>query len=256
MVSSMKPRTLCILTVMVILFSPSAILADIGPKPSMEFNLIYETTETVTLIDGQQLQCEDESCSQPRPLEQLGPQGFYCEQDSCSSLAYGYAPYQKLVLNFSDGTRESNVFEAGSYHARFDVRVTDTGLVIEERTSTALERLPFFLVALVLTLVIEVLAALLFLLVTKRPKSVLTSVVKANLISLPVVWFIFPLLKVFLLVVVLSEIFAVVFEGYFIHLLNKTVLSLKQSFILSIITNTASFIIGGFILFISALFLV
>lgn len=245
-----------ILAVLAVLLFQDAASADIGPKPSMEFNLIYETTQPIMLIDGQQLQCEDGNCSQPRPLEQLGPQGFYFEQDSCSSMAYSYAPYQKLVLNFSDGTRESNVFEAGSYNARFDVRVTDTGLVVEERTFTAAERLPFFFVALVLTLIIEVLVALVFLFMTKVPKSVLTSAVKANLISLPVVWFIFPVLEVFLLVVVLSEIFAVIFEGYFIHLMDKTVMSLKQSFILSIIMNAASFIIGGFILLILALFLV
>ncbi len=256
MVSSMKLRTLCSLAVMVILFSPSAILADIGPKPSMDFNLIYEMSGPTTLINGQQLQCEDESCLQSSPLEQLGPQGFYCEQDSCSSMAYSYAPYQKLVLNFSDRTRESNVFKAGSYHASFDVRVTDTGLLVEEKTIQAVERLPFFLVALVLTLIIEVLAALIFLWATKRPKSVLKSVVMANLISLPVVWFIFPFLKVFLLVVVLSELFAVVFEGYLIHSLNKPTMSLNQSFILSIIMNAASFVLGGFIIFIYGVWLV
>jgi type III secretory pathway component EscU len=165
-------------------------------------------------------------------------------------MAYSYTTYQKLVLNFSDRTRESNVFKAGSYHARFDVRVTDTGLVVEEKTIQAVERLPFFLAALVLTLIIEVLAALIFLLATKRPKSVLKSVVMANLISLPVVWFIFPFLKVFLLVVVLSELFAIVVEGYIIHSLNKPTMSLKQSFILSIVMNATSFVLGGFIIFI------
>jgi hypothetical protein len=255
MVNYMKSKIVYVLAVMVILFYPGAILADIGPKPSMDFKLIYEISGTITLIDGQQLQCEDESCLQSSPLEQLGPQGFYCEQDVCSSMAYSYAPYQKLVLNFSDRTRESNVFKAESYHARFDVRVTDTGLVVEERTIQAVERLPFFLVALVLTLIIEVLAALIFLWATKRPESVLKSVVMVNLFSMPVVWFIFPVLKEFLLVVVLSESFAVVFEGYLIHLLNKPLMSLKQSFILSIIMNTASFALGGFIIFMLGLWL-
>ncbi|MBW6517152.1 MAG: hypothetical protein K0A89_01430 [ANME-2 cluster archaeon] len=246
----MKFKTVCILTVMVILLSPNATLADIGPKPSMEFNLVYEISGPVTLIDGQQLECEDDRYLQSHPIEQPGPQGFYCVQDSCSSMAYSYAPYQKLVLNFSDRTRESNVFKARSFNARFDVRVTDTGLVVKERTVPALERMLFFLVALVLTLTIEVLAALIFLLAVKRPKSVLKSVVKANLISLPVVWFIFPVMKVFFLVVVLSEIFAVVFEGYFIHSMDKTILSLKQSLILSMIMNAASFVLGGFIIFV------
>lgn len=254
-VSSMKLKTLCIFIGMVILFSPGAVLADIGPKPSMDFNLIYEISGPVVLIDGRQFECEDERCLQSHPLERLGPQGFYGGQDRCSSMAYRYTPYHKLVLNFSDRTRESNVFKARSFHARFDVSVTDTELVVEERTPPAFERLPFFLVALVLTLIIETLAGLMFLRAAKHPEGVLKSVVIANLISLPVVWFMFPLLNIFFVVIALSEIFTVVFEGYFIHSMNKLIMSLRQSFILSIIINAASFILGGFIIFVLGIWL-
>jgi hypothetical protein len=45
----------------------------------------------------------------------------------------------------------------------------------------------------------------------------------------------------------LSEIFAIVFEAYFIYYLNKQAITLKKSFVLSTIMNLASLIIGGFI---------
>lgn len=51
-----------------------------------------------------------------------------------------------------------------------------------------------------------------------------------------------------LVAIAIAEAFAVVFEAYFIHWLNKKIISLKRSFILSIAMNAASFVIGGIIL--------
>ena len=105
----------------------------------------------------------------------------------------------------------------------------------------------FFVGALGLTLIIESMVTLAFLFITKISPKVLTSVIIANLISLPIVWFVFPPTSNDLLVIFLAELFAVVFEGYFIHFFNKKTISLKKSFALSILMNLASFFIGEFI---------
>jgi hypothetical protein len=221
--------------------------ADIGRKPSMVFNLVYETIQPVYIVSGQQIECDNKDCVGERPLENLGPQRFSCQQDSCKSMAYGYGPYHKLVIVFSDKNRESNIFKANSFNAIFDVRVTDSGLIVKETTPFFLkENIPYFLFALIITLIIELIVALIFLSFTKISKKLLLYIVIANLISLPIVWFIFPLFNLNLL---LSEIFAIVFEACFIYLFNKHIISFKKILILSILINIASFMVGQSISF-------
>ena len=118
--------------VLLVLILLPCVSGDIGPKPSMKFNLVYETQGVPELIDGQQMECGDAGCLDARPLERLGPQGFDCTQDECNSMAYGYSQYHRLVINFSDQQRQSNIFKSSAYNAEFNVRVTDTGLVVEE----------------------------------------------------------------------------------------------------------------------------
>lgn len=108
-----------------------------------------------------------------------------------------------------------------------------------------------FFIALILTLILELIVALIYVSIRKISKKVLISVFIANIISLPIVWlivwFIFPLINIGILALLLGEAFAFVFEGYFIYLLNKDVLTLKESFVLSILMNSVSLIIGGLI---------
>lgn len=103
--------------------------ADVGPKPSMTFDLVFETAEPLEVVEGQQMQCEEADCSDARPLEELGPQSFRCNEGSCSSVAYGYTTYNRLVLTFSDGvTRTSNVFTSGTMNSRYRVTVREDDL--------------------------------------------------------------------------------------------------------------------------------
>ena len=228
--------------------------ADVGPKPSMGFRFVYETSAPVSVVGAELIQCKDELCSEGEPLRQAGPQGIRCNDDYCSSIAYGYAPYQKLVANFSDGTRESNVFSTGSFNAEFEVRVTDTGLVVSEGFSSR-SRLPLFLVSLALTLVIEVFITLLYVLVTKKPIRILFSVFFANLVSLPVLWFLFPTGGNVFVALAAAETFAVCFEAYFLLLSNPKAISFNESLLLSLAMNAISLSFGGFIvLFLSFLF--
>lgn len=115
----------------------SSVRADVGPKPSMDFTFEYEDMEPLAILGGALIECEDSACSTGTPLEQLGPQHFSCEQTTCSSLAYGYAPYHKLMIDFSDGeTRQSNVFEKRAYNANYTVIVRPEGMQVREGWGT------------------------------------------------------------------------------------------------------------------------
>ena len=65
--------------------------ADIGPKPSMEFIFVQENDPPLEILEGTLLECDDASCTQAAPLEALGPQGFSCTSNRCSSKTSSFA---------------------------------------------------------------------------------------------------------------------------------------------------------------------
>jgi hypothetical protein len=98
----------------------------------MEFIFVQENDPPLVILEGTLLECEDATCSRAEPLEALGPQGISCTSDRCSSMAYGYAPYHRLVIRFSDGKiRESNIFEKRFFNASYQVTVRADDLVVQ-----------------------------------------------------------------------------------------------------------------------------
>ena len=107
--------------------------ADVGPKPSMDFEFEYETEQPLQIVDGMLYECDQTDCSDAEPLEELGPQGFSCTTASCSSMAYGYSEYHRLLIRFSDDKdRQSNIFQSDSYNSTFRVVVRENDLVVEK----------------------------------------------------------------------------------------------------------------------------
>ncbi len=59
----MKNKTVFSFFVIIgLLISPLFVSADIGPKPTMKFNLQFDLQNKTTLISGTQYQCEDKNC--------------------------------------------------------------------------------------------------------------------------------------------------------------------------------------------------
>ncbi|MBI9044695.1 MAG: hypothetical protein JEZ06_09430 [Anaerolineaceae bacterium] len=112
--------------------------ADVGPKPTMMFELEYHTAEILSIEEINLLLCDDKECLDSRMMEkQLGPQDIDCiSADQCNSMAYGYADFHKLIIQFSDGiTRESNIFKKKQFNAHYQVMVYDDNLVVDEKAS-------------------------------------------------------------------------------------------------------------------------
>ena len=125
--------TLLLMALSAALFVPvPAARADVGPKPSLDFEFVYETDASLTITGGELLQCNDATCAGGEPLQELGPQRFSCTENACTSMAYGYSDYARLVIHFSDGvTRESQVFAIKRFHAHCRVTVREDDLVVE-----------------------------------------------------------------------------------------------------------------------------
>jgi hypothetical protein len=130
----------CLLVFFVLLVA--AAWADLGPKPTMDFYLDKGTKVTIT--SGSLLQSKNADGSESSPLAALGPQRFTCDSTHCFAMAYGFAPYQRLSLKFSDGkTRRSNVFVSSGMNSIYLVTVRDNDLVVkatEKVPSWALNR--------------------------------------------------------------------------------------------------------------------
>lgn len=136
----MNPRflkLLMLLLFMQLLLPAQSALADTGPKPTMEFVFTQTLPEgELQIISGILYECDLSDCSDAAPLEQLGPQGLYCDTEGCSATAYGFSPYHRLEVEFSDEvTRQSNIFETAGFDSKYTVTVRPDDLLVEAQFS-------------------------------------------------------------------------------------------------------------------------
>ena len=133
LITMIKLKVILLSLLLVQLLVPAQIaLADTGPKPTMEFTFKQDMPgKPVTIISGTLYECEQSDCSDAAPLQQLGPQGFRCDIRGCSANAYGFAPYHKLEIEFSDGkTRQSNVFSTAGFDSKYTVTIHSEDLLV------------------------------------------------------------------------------------------------------------------------------
>jgi hypothetical protein len=117
--------------------------ADAGPHPSMLFVFVSQIDPIPAIISGKLLNCKDEGCLQPEPLQPLGPQRFECQPYSCYSVAYSISPYYRLEIEFSDGViRQSNIFTKRAFAANYQVTILAQSLEVEEKPLGP--NIPFF----------------------------------------------------------------------------------------------------------------
>lgn len=114
-------------------------LADTGPKPTMDFQFQFEAgVDESAIASGIMYQCDESDCGDAAPLEELGPQGLYCETKSCRAIGYGFAPYSMLEIEFTDGvTRRSNIFGQTGFDSYYTVHVRPEDLFVEPRVRAA-----------------------------------------------------------------------------------------------------------------------
>lgn len=122
---------------MIAALSVSTVLADTGPKPSMEFQFTHALEgASPTILSGILYECDQSDCQDATALEEGGPQGFRCEPSSCRAIAYGFAPYHRIEIEFSDGeTRTSNVFATAGFDSKYTVTVRPDDLLVEAQFS-------------------------------------------------------------------------------------------------------------------------
>ena len=264
------------------IFLPKEVGADLGPKPNVDIDVIYNQQDiSDPSFSAKMLSCgpEDAAQKQPGSEEDLIPQLKISQYDSlkncywypswfawggqCSNSAcnFGYMPPDEFKLAIFipslSKTFVTNEVSRTNFNSHYRVELSsDRSAKISETTPVfSSDKISSFIKAFLITILLELLVSLFFISLCKLPKKILSYVLFANIISLPIVWFLFPLFKLYALtIIVASEIFAVLFESYFIYFFGKQIVSLKQSFVLSIVNNLVSLFVGSFIYIILGLF--
>jgi len=111
------------------------VLADTGPKPTMDFAFDQTLLESdLQVISGSLYECDQPDCSDAAPLQEVGPQRFTCDTTSCQATAYGFAPYHKIEIEFSDEqTRQSNIFQTAGFNSKYTVTVHPDDLLVKAK---------------------------------------------------------------------------------------------------------------------------
>lgn len=108
----------------------TAALADIGPKPTMSIDVSFDR-ENLKIVKGSLLECQKSDCSDARPLERFGPQGFGCDDHKCGGQAYGFARYNMLEITLSDGrTLRSNIFGVSGLDSKLGAAFKGSSLTV------------------------------------------------------------------------------------------------------------------------------
>ena len=239
-------KKLTLLALLVALFTPA--WADITPKPEIQFSFIYNTDNKplINPTHSEQIQCKDSLCMQSEPLGSYGKQKLYCSAGTCYAIAYKFDPYQKLSIAFTDGSvRESNIFPVGKdLFNRYNVYVERNSLLVEPSGYE-----PGLLehghgnmwLALLLILILELVAALAYLIYTQKSFVVLYSVAVVNILTTLLGWTILPH---FISSTFILWFFCAVSEALCIWAVNRKYLTLEDAAKLSLIMNVTSYSLG------------
>ncbi len=131
-----KYKSIAILLMLLLALLPFRIVsADTGPKPTMDFTFEQGIPgQQLTIVSGTLLECEQSDCQDAKPLGQMGPQHFSCDDKTCGALAYGFSPYHRLEIQFSDGkTRLSNIFQTAGFNSIYKVTIRQDDLLVESQ---------------------------------------------------------------------------------------------------------------------------
>src|SRR4030067_2750863 len=240
----MKKALISLSFITAVLFMPGLANADLGPKPSMNFKVVSD--KTFSIDNGEQIECQDASCKESKALEQLGPQHFSCTKDSCSSLAYSYAPYHKLVLEIDGKKMESNVFKTKGFGSTYTVYISGNDLLVDAASETKslgiINLLSETVLAIWITLAIELVLLLLAIVVFKLPWKILIPLLIANITSVSVFWLLTGWVNLAsLAVVIFVEVAIVFYEALIYWLFLKKKYNYGKMVVLSFALNLISY---------------
>lgn len=164
-----------------------------------------------------------------------------------------------LPQHWDNRTVDTKVYESDYFYVKEGIRTyqykyeaelnQDGTITIKNRTTPfTSEQLVYFILALILTILIERFSTKIYFRNKEKPNRIIRKIILINLISLPIFWFLMPfILKNATILLIIGEVLVTLMEGYLIYIFTKKEVSIKSSMLLSLINNICSFVIGGFV---------
>jgi hypothetical protein len=261
----MKPAYAAAILFVILFLVPASASADLGPKPTVDITVTYDGQPVSGEFQAKMLGCF--SSEHPEALrEDTPPQLNISEYDSSrncywtpASLAWGgrcsdsvckFNYFLPEVFRLAVFLPELNRTFVTSAVARINFNSYYKADLSTAGTSSISETTPVYhyyslIEALVITLLFELLIAKFYFSKKKRFRKILSTIIAANIVTVVVVQTYAPALWVISLLA--TEIFAVVFEAVLIFALNRKEVSLGNAFAFSILANIVSFVVGGFV---------
>ena len=142
------------------------------------------------------------------------------------------------------------------FNSKFNVELFSDGRTDIHKTSMTNETITSFIVALVATIIIELIFSFAYIRWRRLQKRILISVVIANLVSVTLLWIALPLFGElsFLLCcfpLVFAEALVVLLECAIIYLLNRKRIKIADAFMMSLINNLTTSMIWVLLIFAS-----
>jgi len=273
-----KCLSLLIIAAALIIFLPKITSADLGPKPTVNIDVFYnQQVVPDPNFSAKMLECISQADFTSREdrdsLKDLIPQFKINKYDSAkncywypaefawggkcnnSKCTFGYMPPSDFKLTVYvpslDRVFVTNEISRTNFNSHYKVDLLSDGSakIIETTPTLQQDQILSFIKAFIITIILELLVSLIFVVITKIPKKILVYVLLANMITLPIVWFLFPLFQLSIVaIIIISEIFAILFEMLFIYFISNRAISLKKSILLTILNNLISLFLGAFIL--------
>lgn len=231
-----------IAVVLVLSCVPGPVLADGGPPADqVEFRLTGPgASEPIAAAELRY--CLDPACRQTSPYATVVGKpvdGVTCAAGHCRAQVFADAARLELVLHYASGARTSNPFSATTFMA---VDVGADGLVVGPDPEGMAS---WFVSALVLTLAVELLVGWVYVAARGLPRlaagRVLGTIAVGNLLTVPVVWYVVPMLGIAGGAAYLAaELFAWLFEAGLLLVVNRALVAPRAAVGVSFLMNLLS----------------
>jgi len=239
--------------------------ADIGPKPTFRFLYDFSVLSSPPEIKDVILyQCIDLECNEREVLPEVPGQYFECDGEGCYvSLLTGRKAWQ-IEVRLAEKILTSQSFTKQGFYSRYNlvfmeneikvvfVSSSEPSLGITTQETTASGKViqgTDMIQAGILTVLVEIpLAALLLLIFRVKFKNIIW-VILGNLVSIPVVWLLVPLIPLdAFLVMIFVLLTSSMLEMAFLGALGGEKMTWVKAAVISVVINIASFTAGLFLL--------
>lgn len=242
-----------------------SVSADIGPKPTFRFIYDFSGLSSPPEIGDVILyQCLDLNCAEKEVLSEVPGQKLECDPEGCSvSLLTGRVAWQ-IEIVLGEKILVSAPFEKEGFYSTYSLKISedhldvvllsakDRGAVGPDSGSESFIRKAYltdFLAAGFWTLVIELPLAVLILLLSKSGIKNSLWVLLGNLITIPIVWLLLPLVFMSLLgLLIVAFVTATSIEAVLLAKLGGEKMGWGKAWTISVLINIASTLFGLYIL--------